>query len=454
MNLKDINSVYFIGIGGIGMSGLARYFLNKGIKVCGYDLVETELTKALVHEGADIHYEDNYNLISEIENIEMVVYTPAIPVENSEFAFFKTTEIPMLKRAEVLGLLTKNSCSIAVAGTHGKTTTSTIVAHILECSGLGCNAFLGGVSENYNSNIILNPNAKKIVVEADEYDRSFLKLSPNIAIITSIDPDHLDVYGTKEAMLESFQKFADLIPNDGKLIVSYGLPISSDNLITYGEEKNADLVISNISIKDGEYYFDVFYNKQFIKDLHLGLQGRHNVHNAVSAILLALELGIDESIIRKSLASFNGVKRRFEVHVKNRSVIYIDDYAHHPKELDACIGSVKELYPNKKITGIFQPHLYTRTRDFMSEFALSLSQLDEVILLDIYPAREKPLPGVDSRVLLEKINCQNKILIHKDEVVRELEDRYIEVLLTLGAGNIDELVQPIKEAIISKTVAN
>jgi UDP-N-acetylmuramate--alanine ligase len=450
LEIENINRIHFIGIGGIGMSNLARYFLSKGVSVSGYDRVKTDLTDRLANEGAAIHFVDELDSIKQIDKIDLVVYTPAIPMNHNQLSYFIKSDLPVIKRAELLGLITKNSYSIAIAGTHGKTTTSCIVAHMLEHSGMGCNAFLGGISTNYNSNFIINKNIDRTVVEADEYDRSFLNLSPDISIITSMDADHLDIYGDRNEMDQCFQDFVELLPDDGKLIVNYGLPVNFKNRITYGENKSSDLVISNINIKEGNYHFDVQYRELVLKDIYLGLPGRHNVYNAASAILLSLELGMEVEMIRSSLASFKGVKRRFEYKLKSKDLIYIDDYAHHPKELDVCIESARELYPNKMLTGIFQPHLYSRTRDFLSEFAVSLSALDEVILLDIYPARELPISGISSSVLLDKINCGNKKLMKMQEVIPEIENRYIEVLLSMGAGNIDELVQPIKMALENK----
>ncbi len=454
MNIDNINRIHFIGIGGIGMSNLARFFLSKGVSVSGYDRVETDLTFQLIDEGADIHFIDDVNLINELEKIDLVVYTPAISVDHGELSYFVNSDILVIKRAELLGLITENSFSIAIAGTHGKTTTSCIVAHMLEYSGLGCNAFLGGISTNYNSNFIINKNADTTVVEADEFDRSFLSLSPDISIITSMDADHLDVYGDRNEMVKSFQDFVDLISDEGKLIVNHGLPVKFKNMITYGEDESADLIIKNINIKGGNYYFDIRYKDLVLNNIHLGLPGRHNVYNAASAVLLSLEMGMEVKMIKSSLASFKGVKRRFEYQLRSKELVFIDDYAHHPKELDVCIGSVRELYPNKILTGIFQPHLYSRTRDFLAEFAVSLSALDEVILLDIYPARELPISGISSSVLLEKINCRNKKLVTMQEVVPEIENRYIEVLLCMGAGNIDKLVQPLKMALENKNNVN
>jgi len=432
------------------MSNLARYFLSKSISVSGYDRVETDLTDQLIREGAVVHFTDDIKLIDSPEKIDLVVYTPAISIDHSELSYFINSDITVMKRAELLGVITKNSFSIAIAGTHGKTTTSCIVAHMLEYSGLGCNAFLGGISTNYNSNFIINEKVDRTVVEADEFDRSFLNLSPDISIITSIDADHLDIYGDRDEMVKSFQDFVDLISEDGKLIVNYGLPVHFKNMITYGEDESADLIIKNINIKDGNYHFDIYYKDIVLQDIYLGLPGRHNVYNAASAVLLSLELGMEINMIKSSLATFKGVKRRFEYQLCSKDLIFIDDYAHHPKELDVCIESVRELYPNKILTGIFQPHLYSRTRDFLSEFAVSLSALDEVILLEIYPARELPISGISSTVLLKKINCRNKKLVSMQEVIPEIENRYIEVLLSMGAGNIDELILPLKKALNNK----
>ena len=454
MNIDKINSAHFIGIGGIGMSNLARYFLSRGVLVSGYDRVESNLTKSLISEGAVIHYLDEIQQIRNIDSLDLVVYTPAIPENNQQLSYFNQSTVTLLKRAEVLGEITKGSYCVAVAGTHGKTTTSCIVAHMLEYSGVGCTAFLGGIATNYNSNFILNSNTKFVVVEADEYDRSFLNLSPDIVLLTSIDADHLDVYGSEEQVQDSFQEFVNLIPTNGNLISNFGLKILRDSKTTYGENKNADFNIINKRVKDGEHYFDLEYGSNLIQNIQLGIQGNHNIHNAVAVFALGLELGIDKEIIKNSFATFKGVKRRFEYKIKTESLIYIDDYAHHPKEIEACLNSVKELFPGKKITVVFQPHLYSRTKDFLDDFGLSLSNIDEVILLDIYPARELPIPGVNSTILLDKISCQNKMLVEKKELIPELENRFLEVLLTLGAGDIDELVSPINLMLNSKISVN
>ena len=454
MNISNINSIHFIGIGGIGMSNLARYFLSKGVFVSGYDRTESSITKSLISEGAVIHYVDDLQKIKKLDSLDLVVYTPAIPEENSQFSYFKSTSVRLIKRAELLGFITKDSYCIAIAGTHGKTTTSCIVAHMLDSSELGCTAFLGGIATNYNSNFILNSNSKYVVVEADEYDRSFLHLSPDAVILTSIDADHLDVYGDEKNVQKSFQEFVDLIPLKGNLITSYGVNVNRVSKTTYGENETATFNIVNQRFEDGAQYFDLAFGSNLIQNIQLGIQGRHNIHNAVAVFALGLELGIEIETIKHSFSTFKGVKRRFEYVIKTDSLIYIDDYAHHPKEIDACLSSVKDLFPDKKITVVFQPHLYSRTKDFLNDFGISLSNIDELILLDIYPARELPIPGINSNVLLEKISCKNKMLVDRKELIPELQNRVLEVLLTLGAGDINELVSPINSMLNSKISVN
>ena len=454
MNLNDLNRAHFIGIGGIGMSNLALYLLSKGIRVSGYDREQSEITNNLIAKGAEIFYEDQLSLLSNQKEIDIVVYTPAISSANNQLSYFLATHDFVVKRAELLGLITKSSFCIAVAGTHGKTTTSSIIAHMLEYSGYGCTAFLGGISSNYNTNLILNKASENVVVEADEYDRSFLTLTPDIILLTSIDADHLDVYGSIDKIEEGFQQFIDLIPDNGKIVSNYGLEISADTIISYGENQKADYCIHNIRVEKGEHYFDLQAKGKLIENIRLGIPGVHNIYNATAVVVLGLDLGIDLEVIKKALATFKGVKRRFEYHLKTSSLVYIDDYAHHPKEIEACLYSVKQLYPNKKITVIFQPHLFSRTSDFMDDFASSLSSIDELILLDIYPARELPIKGISSTVLLEKVNCSNKILLEKDELIPELENRLLEVVLTMGAGDIDALVDPLKRMLNSKIAKN
>ena len=435
------------------MSGMARYFQAKGVKISGYDKTSTVLTQKLIEEGMDIHFEDNINLIPSI--IDMVVYTPAIPSDNKEFVYFTENGFEIKKRSEILGLIIKDKKGIAVAGTHGKTTVSTLIAHLLKQSDVDCTAFLGGISKNYNTNLLLSDKSDYIVVEADEFDKSFLQLNPFIAVITSADADHLDVYGKKEKINESFTQFTEQIQKNGKLIIKHGLDLQISikdffEIYYYSFNTKSNFYAKNIKLKDGLYNFDFVYPLDEIKDITLGLPGLMNVENAVAAISVAFLLGVDEDDIRKSLKSFAGIKRRFEYQVKTKDLVYIDDYAHHPEELKACINSVRELYPGKKITGVFQPHLYSRTRDFADEFANSLALLDEVILLEIYPAREKAIKNVNSKMLLDKIKVQNKKLCSGTGLIDELKSRNIEILLTLGAGDIDQLVEPIKNSLMLK----
>jgi len=462
MNLENINNVYFIGIGGIGMSALARYFHAQGKFVAGYDKTPTTLTDELIDEGIEIHFADDVHSIpSALRHTEMmlyttlVIYTPAVPSTHSELNYFIENDFQVKKRSEVLGMITKTAYTIAVAGTHGKTTTSSMIAHILRSSGIDCTAFLGGISKNYHSNLLLSkdPSAKKImVVEADEYDRSFLTLHPDVAVITSMDADHLDIYGDKKYLEESYRLFAQQVKPGGKLIHKKGLPLNDLEVqqAEYALSGPCDYSASHIEIKDHQYHFNWDNSSTSIHDLSSGMPGLHNVENAVAAIAAAKQLGITSEKISAAIHSYTGVKRRFDYQVKTDSVVYIDDYAHHPEELRACISSVRELYPGKMITGIFQPHLYSRTRDFADGFAKSLSMLDSLILLDIYPARELPIPGITSEMLLEKVSLSDKMMCPKEEVLNELAKRKIEVLLTLGAGDIDQLVLPIKNQLEKK----
>ena len=448
MRLGSIKSVYLIGIGGIGMSGLARYFNHLGCKVCGYDKTETELTSALMDEGISIVFEDNKETIPadfrKPNDETMVIYTPAIPNAAQILNFFKDAGFELFKRSQVLGIISKGKFTVAVAGTHGKTTTSTMVAHILKYSGKDCSAFLGGISTNYQSNVLYGNN-NIVVVEADEFDRSFLTLHPDIAIITSMDADHLDIYGDHAHLTESFKLFASQIKPGGLLIHREGLPLATG--FTYAVDQLADAYATNIQIVDGSFYFD-FKNKAVeIKNIKLGIAGIHNIENAVAAIEVALLLGISSLAIKTALEAFKGVKRRFEYVIKNTKQLFIDDYAHHPEELKACINSVKRLYPDKKLTAIFQPHLFTRTRDFADGFAEALDLVDELLLLDIYPARELPIEGVTSTMLLKKMSLQNKRLCGKQEAIDIVKQEKPELLLTVGAGDIDKLVQPLKIAL-------
>lgn len=461
MKLKDLHIVYFVGIGGIGMSAIARWFHQHGVLVYGYDRVETPLTIALAQEGIDIHYEDNVTLIPEQlkrdQSANLVVYTPAIPNDHTELNYLKSSGIQMMKRSEVLGLITKNSFTVAVAGTHGKTTTSSMVAHLLKNSGMDIAAFLGGLSTNYNSNFIINEkltNDTVTVVEADEFDRSFLTLYPDMAIITSMDADHLDIYGDKDAQKGSFGDFICQIKEGGHLFINDNIEykgLAADAVCThtsYGINRGQFFAV-NLHISGDTFVFDFLGKGQLFKGLSLGVPGYHNVENMVAAIAVAVALGLDEEAIRAGVATYSGVKRRFEYVLKKERVIYIDDYAHHPTEITAFLTSVKDMYADKKVTAIFQPHLYSRTRDFSAEFSKSLSLADEVLLLDIYPARELPIEGVTSEMLFENISTK-KQLCKKEEVIDALKDKDIEVLITLGAGDIDQLVLPIKEYLIER----
>lgn len=453
----NIKSVYFIGIGGIGMSNLARYFMSKGMKTAGYDRTETPLTRELVKEGAEIHYTDNVNLIPAYcrdKNETLVVYTPAVPSENEEVRFFHENGFTIQKRAQVLGMITKFSKALCCAGTHGKTTTSSMLAHILKQSHLDTNAFLGGILKNYSSNLMLSSKSEFTVIEADEYDRSFHWLHPYMALITSVDPDHLDIYGTEEEYLKSFEKFTSLIQEGGALVMKHNIKLSpkiTENVrvYTYSEDKG-DFHAKNIKIGNGEVRFDFVTPKEMIENIQLGVPIRINIENGVGAMALAWLNGAAADELRHGMATFQGAKRRFDFILKTDKMIMIDDYAHHPQELAASISSVKALYPDRKLTGIFQPHLYTRTRDFADDFARSLSLLDELILLDIYPAREKPIEGVTSQIIFDKVTCP-KILCNKEELLPLLEKKNdIEVLLTIGAGDIDQLLEPIKEILEQK----
>lgn len=446
INIDQIKNVFLIGIGGIGMSGLARYFQNQGRFVSGYDKTETELTKKLMSEGMTIIYDDEPSLLP--ENIveltleTLIIYTPAIPSDSAILNFLKSQGHILHKRAEVLGLLSQSKYTIAVAGTHGKTTTSSMIAHILTDSGFYCSAFLGGIASNYHTNMLIS-DSNLLVVEADEYDRSFLTLHPDIAIVTSTDADHLDIYDNRDRLIESFQLFVEQTTEKGTRIIRKGLSLPTD--ISYAQGEKADVYASDTRIIDGEFYFDYHHGNEVISDLHLGIPGNHNVENAVAAITAARLLGIPAEKIRKALSNFLGVKRRFEYIVKGDKNIYIDDYAHHPAELKAFFTAVKSLYPKKKLTAVFQPHLFTRTRDFVEDFAAALSLVDELVLMPIYPAREKPIEGVTSEWLLGKVTIQNKRILDQAGVEELVQKEMPELIVTVGAGNIDRLVNPIKE---------
>ena len=452
MNLNSIHTIYFVGIGGIGMSALARYFNRRGIAVFGYDKTKTLLTRKLEAEGMTIHYEDNVKLIP--KNIDLVVFTPAIPSDHQELNYFLTNDYPVKKRAEVLGMISRNQKTVAVAGTHGKTTTTTIVTHLLREGGIDCTAFLGGIAQNFESNYV-HGKSDWVVVEADEYDRSFLQLDPDIAIILSMDADHLDIYGNQDAVKKSFRAFAEKIKEGGQLILNNGWTkeISKENfsvrkrkLKSYGLEKG-EYRSKNIRVENGFFVFDFESEWGEISNILFTLPGHHNVENASAAIAVAQQLGISGKDIKKALASFKGIKRRFETIYRDEKVVYIDDYAHHPSELNAAIDAAKTLFPERKITGVFQPHLYSRTRDFVNGFASALDLLDEVILMDIYPAREEPIAGVSAAIIFEKMKNPNKVLISKKQLLQVLDNKEIDVLLTMGAGDIDTFIEPIKEKI-------
>ena len=444
-------SVYFLGIGGIGMSALARYFNSKGIAVSGYDKTETTLSKQLVSEGISVHYEDKIELID--KNAKLVVYTPAVPKDHKELNYYLDNNYTVVKRSDVLGAVTASAFNICVAGTHGKTTTSTMVAHILRHSGYGCNAFLGGIAVNYNTNF-WHSEKNVCVAEADEYDRSFLKLSPDVAIISSMDADHLDIYGTAENMEQAFIDIAARIKPGGLLISKYGLKRNKDlkapNHITYDVQNDkADVNAYNIRMNNGSYLFDVKVKGKGINDIELNMGGMHNIENATAAIAVAVHAGLSDEKIKAAVAAFRGVKRRFEYILKNESIVMIDDYAHHPEELRALITGAKKLFAGKKCTVVFQPHLFSRTKDHADGFAEVLDIANEVILLPIYPARELPMEGVNSEMILKRMKNKNSKVLSKEELIGWAKNNKVELLITSGAGDIDTLVEPIKE-IISK----
>lgn len=434
------------------MSALARYFNAIGWEVAGYDKTPSPLTDDLQKEGISVHFEDLGPSVPEqfkVKEKTLVVYTPAIPKNLGELLLFIHLEANLFKRSEVLGILTRHSKGLGVAGTHGKTTTSSMLAHILNESSKKCNAFLGGIATNFNSNLLINNKSEYTVIEADEFDRSFLKLTPFASIVTSTDPDHLDIYGDSSQFLEGFQKYAQLINPEGCLVKKEGLNISSNaKTISYAiESSTADYSGNNLRFSDGKFLMDVRKSGKEINAVELGIPGIHNAENALACIALAEFLELSEDEIRNGLKTFRGVKRRFEYHIKTDDLVYIDDYAHHPTEIHALVSSVRLLYPDKKITGVFQPHLFSRTKDFFDGFANELSMLDEVILMPIYPAREEPIPGVTSDALLEKISNSNKKLLLPNQVVATLSERENGIILTIGAGDIDRIVEPLKKAL-------
>lgn len=458
MRLDDVKHVYFIGIGGIGMSAIARYFAAQGKKVSGYDKTKTVLTETLVNEGMKVHYDDSVESIP--ADIDLIIYTPAIPKDHIGYNYILQSGKPVIKRSEALGLISNDRKSIGVAGTHGKTTTSSLVTHVLKTGGIDVSAFLGGITLDYNSNFVIG-KSDVVVLEADEYDRSFLRLSPYIATISSMDPDHLDIYGDEASMIASgYKAYVARIRDNGYLIIKEGLldVFSVSELIQlynrgitvyeYGTSKG-QIRITNIRVADGKYVFDYSGLGKEMNAVVLNMPGSHNVENACVAITTGIINGVNEEKIRQALAGFKGIQRRFERVVENDNIVYIDDYAHHPGELKVAIDAARTLYPERKLTGIFQPHLFTRTRDFVDGFAEELDKLDEVILMDIYPARELPIEGVTSEIIFEKMKNSHKTLVTKETLMAALNDVNTGVLMTLGAGDIDTFVPKIKEMILN-----
>jgi UDP-N-acetylmuramate--alanine ligase len=452
MNVKVINRVYFVGIGGIGMSALARFFLGRGAVVNGYDRTETELTRKLAGEGMHVHYTDDVSLCD--KETELVIYTPAIPKDHLELSWYRDNNYPVYKRSDVLQWITESMFAVTVAGTHGKTTISTTIAYLLRETGYGCNAFLGGISVNYESNY-WSSERDTAVIEADEYDRSFLKLHPDIAVLTSIDPDHMDIYGTPAEMEAAFIQYTKNIKSGGTLLVKHGLHRHSElkgpKTITYSLQNDAaDIYADNIVLKNGGYVFDIVAKDWRIEGVHLPIGGMHNIENSVAAIAVTQMLGIDGTEVSKALAGFKGIKRRFEYLVRTDDVVYIDDYAHHPEELAALIRSAKRLFPGRKCVVAFQPHLYSRTRDLADGFANSLDMADEVILLDIYPARELPIDGVTSEMIADKMVNTAHTILSKEGLLEYVRVAPLSLFITAGAGDIDKLTRPIKEILENK----
>ena len=457
MRFEELHNVYFIGIGGIGMSALARWFKHMGKSVKGYDRTETKLTESLQKEGMSIHFEDSldhipFELMEQKEH-SLVVYTPAIPHDHKEFNWFKEQGFEVMKRSQVLGLITKNMRSVAVAGTHGKTTTSSMVVHLLKSCGIDCAGFLGGISANYETNMVLNKEQDAIaVIEADEFDRSFLTLYPELAVITATDADHLDIYGNKEALKESFRLFVDQISSKGKLFIKNEVAddIVGNRSVSYESYgyRGGEIHASNLKIEKASFIFDYSNGEKKIEGVTLNVPGYHNVENMLAAISISKELGAGDEAIKEAVSTYKGVKRRFEYIIKSEELTFIDDYAHHPVEIDSLLRSVRDLYPQQKITAIFQPHLYSRTQDFANEFSMSLNLADELLMLDIYPARELPIDGVSSELILEQVSLQRKEIVERNSLNEKVLSWKPEVVLTIGAGDIDQLVQPLKEALL------
>ena len=449
MKLKEYKNIYFVGIGGIGMSAIARYFNNKNVNIFGYDRVKSSLCIELENEGMKIHYTEDTNQISVQKEDTLVIYTPAIPSENTELSYFVKNNYIVMKRSEVLGKITEDHFTIAISGTHGKTTTSTMIAHILHDSGMDCTAFLGGVSTNYNSNLIFGTEKSVVVVEADEFDRSFLTLNPDVAVITSVDADHLDIYQNKERLISAFSDFTNKIKSGGTLFLEENIDMSVVNrddisVLKYGLSVSSDCKGTDIYSDTKTMKFQVECNGNTFNDLRLNMGGVYNVMNAVASVSVANLLEIDSSKIVDGINTFMGIRRRFETHISSDNLVFIDDYAHHPKEVTESINAVKQMYPERKITVVFQPHLHSRTKDFMNEFANALSLADELILLDIYGAREKEIEGVSSQILLNKCTSTKKELSALDSIVEKIADKEIDVLLTLGAGDISTIIEPLR----------
>ncbi|MGB0896134.1 MAG: UDP-N-acetylmuramate--L-alanine ligase [Flavobacteriaceae bacterium] len=446
MNLNQIHNVYFVGIGGIGMSALARYFRHIGKNVAGYDKTPTKITSNLIDLGIDVHFEEDVDLIDNtFKNIEttLVVYTPAVHASQKELVFFKTNEFVVKKRAEVLGLITESTFCFAVAGTHGKTTTSSILGHLLKVCNADMTAFLGGITENYHSNLIVN-GSEMSVVEADEFDRSFLQLTPDVACVTSMDADHLDIYGQADELEKSFVEFSNKLADKSKLFVKEGLNLPGK---TYGVNATSDYSVQDVNIVNGSYHFSIKTPDELIENVEFNLPGQHNLSNALVAFAMAYDYGFDVEKLIQGMASFKGVERRFTYHLKTDELVFIDDYAHHPTEIDAVYQAVTEMYPSEKVMAIFQPHLFSRTQDFADDFAKSLSQFDEVCLLDIYPAREEPIKGVTSEWLLSKMTNKKVKVIQKNEMVSEIKSSEAKIILTIGAGDIGAEVSGIVRGI-------
>jgi len=451
MDLSKINNLYFLGIGGIGMSALARYFNRLGKTIAGYDLTPTPLTALLEQEGMQIHYTEDISKIP--EDTDVVVYTPAIPAENKEFVYLQESGLPMMKRARMLGELTKDHFTVAVAGTHGKTSISAMTAHIFNIAAKKITALVGGLMNNYHSNVILNLPADLLIVEADEFDRSFLEIQPDISVISSIDADHLDIYKDKQKLVRGFLDFARKLPEDGLLIHHNSLKLFDDipaGKISYGIDKEADVRAENVRIEEGAFVFDLAFEQIRIDGIRMAVPGYHYVENALAAATVCLKKDVTPEKVKQGLESFKGVERRFDYRIRTRDLVFIDDYAHHPEEIRATIRAVRAVYPGKNITGVFQPHLYSRTRDFAADFARVLETLDKVILLPIYPAREKPVKGVDSSVILDKINNPEKEMLTKEQLLEYLKQEKPELLLTIGAGDIGMMVPEIEKILMEK----